>query len=232
MSLTSFFASLDFFQIATILGAIGLPFFYWIESIAWILKSLSPAHSIAIGVAKSNVLIYVGRFFYFCSYISIAYLIDHGVSTDRLQLIFLLTMVIGAGMQSLLLNRYLLNRKIFYFSRWFRFQYKPLFLEDIKVTFDKKVFMYSCLVSIALVIALFLPFLLANEFLNYRLTMNSFGQILNIIGTILLLLVLDPILYRKMDQGNLTDVLKPYILGRLMAFLIAVIYLTFDIYFF
>jgi len=83
-----------------------------------------------------------------------------------------------------------------------------------------------------LVIALFLPFLLANEFLNYRLTMNSFGQILNIIGTILLLLMLDPILYRKMDQGNLTDVLKPYILGRLMAFLIAVIYLTFEIYLF
>ena len=232
MSLTSFFTSLDFFQITTILGAIGLPFCYWIESIAWILKSLSPVNSIAIGVAKSNVLIYVGRFFYFSTYISIAYLIDHGVSTDRLKVIFLLAMIVCLCMHCLLLNEYLLNKKIFYFARFFRFQYRLLSLHNIKGSFDKKVFIYSCLVSIALVLALFIPFLLANEFLNYRLTMNSFGQILNILGTILLLLALDPILYRKMDQGNLTVVLRPYILGKLMAFFIAVVYLTFDIFLF
>jgi hypothetical protein len=232
VSLTSFFNSLDFFQIATIFGAIGLPFCYWIESIAWILKSLSPVNSIAVGVAKSNVLIYVGRFFYFFTYVSIAYLIDHGVSTDRLQMIFLLAMVICLCIHCFLLNEYLLNKIIFYFARFFRFQYKVLSFENVRVSFDKKVFIYSCLISIALLIALFLPFLLANEFLNYRLTMNSFGQILNVIGTVFLLLALDPILYRKMDQGNLSDVLKPYILGRLMAFFIAVIYLTFDIFLF
>jgi len=229
MSLNSFFTNLDFFQIATILGAIGLPIFYWIESIAWILKSLSPANSIAMGVAKSNVLLYVGRFFYFCSYISIAYLIDHGIETYYLQQIFLGAMVFSGIMQFLLLNNNALNKTVLFFSYFFRFQYNPINFPS-KIYFDKKVFIYSCVIGIGLVISFLAPFLLANQFLDYRLTLNSLGQVLNIFATLFLLLALDPILYKEMDNGRLLNVLKPYILGRLMAFLVIIISILFYLF--
>lgn len=74
------------------------------------------------------------------------------------------------------------------------------------------------------------PYVVASLFPAHRMALGAIGQIINSLGTLILLFLVDPILYRLMDNDELSENLQAYSYGRAFGFLIGsclILYISF-----
>lgn len=92
-------------------------------------------------------------------------------------------------------------------------------LGDIKKTPDDgKVLMITAASSSIFSLGLAVPYILASTYPDYRLTLASLGQVVNAVGTLLLLLFVDQILFQSIDDGTIRFKVIRYTIGRSLGF--------------
>jgi predicted anti-sigma-YlaC factor YlaD len=85
---------------------------------------------------------------------------------------------------------------------------------------NKKLASFTLISALIFSCAMAVPYVSAALFPEYRMTLGALGQIINSLGTILLLFLVDPILYKHMDNNQLKENLHGYYVGRFLGFLL------------
>lgn len=80
---------------------------------------------------------------------------------------------------------------------------------------DRALFTRTLLATMLLAAAATLPFVLASLFAQLRMTMGSVAQVMNFFGSITMISLVEPVLYRSIDREALGHVVFDYLLGRL-----------------
>ena len=87
-----------------------------------------------------------------------------------------------------------------------------------------KLGLYSTLTNTLIVIAMYLPFGIANAYPEMRMTSVYVGQLMNFFATLLVFSIQDPISMRLVDAGNLKEARTSLLDGRLFSYIIACVF--------
>lgn len=87
-----------------------------------------------------------------------------------------------------------------------------------------KLGLYSTLTNTLIVIAMYLPFGIANAYPEMRMTSVYVGQLMNFFATLLVFSIQDPISMRLVDAGNLKEARTSLLYGRLFSYIIACVF--------
>jgi hypothetical protein len=165
--------------------------------------------------ARANVYLYGGRFFALLFMMILSLIVDREPDFHRM-LIFISTSVSLAGIIHLLyLNSSaffkLINRIII-----FLLLKKIAYVNPLKAynKVDDTLFLNSWIATSILVFGVTSPYILACIMPEIRMTIATFGQVINAVGTVILLFKVEPLLYRRMDKNDLHIHIFSYIKGR------------------
>ncbi len=195
------------------------------------------ASSTACGYSFQNVTLTLSRFISFTFPPVIGYLIDQGISEERLIFLSYSCFAVGAICLTLvLLSRYIITE--FYMRAIIAYNTKNMSLfksfkaalvtkkDTVNVIvkskgLNKKIFFYSFLI-----ISIYSSMVLALNFLSHQFPENrgmilQFTGIFNGFGTILLTLFLDPLVAKYIDRKNsLDEVFYSALAGRICSYAI------------
>ena len=86
---------------------------------------------------------------------------------------------------------------------------------------DNTLFLNSWIATSILVFGVTSPYILACIMPEIRMTIATFGQVINAVGTVILLFKVEPLLYRRMDKNDLHVHVFSYIKGRCFGLMLA-----------
>lgn len=89
---------------------------------------------------------------------------------------------------------------------------------EIRKKISFKVAFSSFVVNTAILLAMFVPFGVANSYPEYRMTAVYFGQIVNFSSTLMNFALLDPLLVRELRSGKVFSMLGGQIMGRIFSY--------------
>jgi hypothetical protein len=200
-----------------------------IETTSWSVRSLSNINSNGIFIARTNIYLYGGRFFMLFFSAGLGYVVDNGSTAKNILLLISISYMSAGLLHSLLLihkyNIFISSLVAKFLGLTIRKKYQSNNYKNNTIKIN------TLLSTVFFTGALMAPFMMASIFPQYRMTMVSLGQIINSIGTLILLFFVDPKLYKLMDEDKLFGSIKFYIQGRCFGFMIASI-LSFSIYLF
>jgi hypothetical protein len=85
---------------------------------------------------------------------------------------------------------------------------------------DNTLFLNSWVATSILVFGVTSPYIVASIMPEIRMTIATLGQVINAIGTVILLFKVEPLLYRRMDKNDLHIHVFSYIKGRCFGLLL------------
>ncbi|WP_339688734.1 hypothetical protein [uncultured Parasphingorhabdus sp.] len=190
---------------------------FLVESSSWWIKAACPTGKIGLYVSRSNIYLYFGRFFTLAYSALIALSIEKGSQANFVSLILALGFLAAFSTHILLL----LGGKpteitVRLLSRTLRLPSGDL-QPSAHRKFDRKIVVHTATASFCFSIGITLPLLLAVMIPQYRMSLTYAGQIVNAVGTILLLFMVDQRLFKSLDEGTLQHDLPSYSLGRAVA---------------
>jgi hypothetical protein len=86
---------------------------------------------------------------------------------------------------------------------------------------DNTLFLNSWIATSILVFGVTSPYILACIMPEIRMTIATFGQVINAVGTVILLFKVEPLLYRRMDKNDIHVHVFSYIKGRCFGLMLA-----------
>ena len=209
-------------------AAVSLCLMFWVDTYAWFVRSNALSNGSARVIAKSNLIMYSSRAFAFVFQFSIAYYLEAfklsaGIFEISLIGFFLAALIHFTTFYCEAPRRHSWRAIVFQLTairRWDS-QIMNIELPPVKPWKWTKLTMATAASTAIFGMALAIPYLLAFRNPDYRLTYGSLIQLLNFLGTLFLLYFVDPILYKRMDEGTLRETIYEYISGRIFGFFIS-----------
>lgn len=192
-----------------------------IDSTAWHIRGLAQIEERGTFISKTNIFLYGGRFFSLLYMTSLAYLVDIGGTAA--EIIF----VSAAGfLISSVANHFVLGlrnvRKRFVESVASALRLPPrqcdidaeYFHMFSMAAIKNKLFIFSSMATIVFSMGISIPYVVASIFPEYRMTFNNLGQIINSLGMLMVLLIIDNQMYRDWDKGSIRESNEYYTSSR------------------
>lgn len=188
-----------------------------IETTSWTIRALSTPGSSGIFIARTNIYLYGGRLFALLYIIFMSYLVDKGANTSdilsAMATAYLLTWATHVAFRHSSLLKRLISTTTVTFLRL------PVIDGITRKEIVNNALRQSTLIAtLFFVAAMSLPYVLAASYPTYRMTFSSLGQIINSFGTLILLFIVDPKLYKLMDEKKLSTQIFEYERGRTLGF--------------
>ena len=194
-----------------------------VETSSWWVKGCCPPGAIGLFVSRSNIYLYFGRFFTLGFNVLLAFSIEQGASERdvawTLGIGFMASAVVhvillrgGRPTQWLLggLNRALL------LPNWQKIHPLP---DHLLASRPSGPLLWGTMgATLAFSLGASLPLLLAVAIPEYRMSLSYLGQVVNAMGTLALLFLVDQALFKALDNGSLVTALPSYGTGRAIAF--------------
>jgi hypothetical protein len=203
------------FDFLLLIAAIGFGVSSLIETTSWALRAMSNKSNQGLFNAKANIYLYGGRFFALLFMMILSLIVDHETNLHQVVFFIAISVSFAALLQVLYRHSnffFLSINRIMIFLFLKKISNVNLLITQHKI--DNRLFINSWLATLILVFGVTSPYLLASLFPNIRMTISTFGQVINAIGTIILLFKVDPILYQRMDKNDLNIHVFSYIKGR------------------
>lgn len=213
MSLSLFLASCGF---------IGICLF--VETSSWVIRSFaSRVSEEASGrfISRTNIYLYGGRLFSLLFSVCASFMVDKGSSASNIT-VFVAASIFFAALLHLLL---IFENKIPFKIAGFLGLPVSTSREFFKLN-NIKLFCNTAFSAIFFTFAMALPYAMGSLFSEMRMTISNIGQLINSLGTLLLLFIVDPILYGAMDRKELDKMVASYVFGRFFGFLVGAILLV------
>lgn len=208
----------------TLVCIISLPMLFLLESITWYIRSLSIENKIAWVIAKTNMVVYFSRFFYLAYLTLIYYQLENGSSLNKTLTILFCAFLISVVFQGLIFTS--IGKSVIQkISNLYGIEINKIEVKKRKI--DIKLFIYNVMAVILISLGVILPAILAYIYPNQRLTLSVSYQIMNAFGTFILLSKVDPVLSESMDLGYLNEIIRSYLLSRILAFTIGALFVGF-----
>lgn len=191
-----------------------------VETSSWSIRVYAAEGSIGTYIARTNMYLYGGRLFAVLTQVVIGFLVDQGANPFVVLKIFLGSFAAASISHGLIFGRKKARLAIeFSLLRLMRFDEPSTFspFEGLK---DRNLFLATTASATIFSLALMAPLVLASVFPDYRLTLNNAGSLINLLGMLVLLGYLDPLMYRALDEGSISDKIDSYLWGRAAGFLI------------
>lgn len=179
-----------------------------IETTTWILRSYAGPDESGKYIARTNIYLYGGRFFSLFFGLGASFMVDAGISTSSILLV-IASAILSASISHLLISRF----------EWVLFKIAFLLKLEVKNINKNKIDnnrlkRNSTISTFIFSFGLTIPYIIASRFPDLRMTLSNLGQIINALGTLILLFIVDPILYKEMDSGNLRGSIYSFVKGR------------------
>jgi hypothetical protein len=210
---------MDHFSLAllAVLSGLSLCVQFTIESSTWYFRSL-PAGSRGLGglLSIANQVLYSSRIFAFVFQLCIALLVDYGAPKQ-----FLLGGFVVAIIGSTLVHALLFfgpGQVVLHKLAGRLVDGDPRILSTRFTGGATPYVLKAAASTILICAAAVVPYGLALTFPTIRLTMGSLSQVLNSLGAIMLISVVEPTLYRSLDRDSLPQQLGEYFVGRIYGF--------------
>ena len=194
-----------------------------VETSSWWIKGCCPTGAIGLYVSRSNIFLYFGRFFTLGFNVLLAYSIERGASERTVALtlgfgfvasaIVHLVVLRGGPLTQLLLSGF--NRTLFLPNAQNIHPVPPHLLPPSK---SGPLLWGTTAATLAFSLGASLPLLLAVAIPEYRMSLSYIGQVVNAMGTLALLFLVDQSLFKSLDNGVLLTSLPIYGSGRALAF--------------
>ena len=210
------------FEFLLLIAAIGFGMSSLIETTSWTLRAMSNKSNQGLFNAKANIYLYGGRFFALFFMMILSLIVDKQADLHHVLMFISISVSFAALLQLLYWHSnlfFLLINRIMIFL--FLKKITNVNLLNIQNKIDKRLFINSWVATLILVFGVTSPYLLAALYPNVRMTISTFGQVINAIGTIILLFKVDPILYQRMDKDDLHIHVFSYIKGRYFGLIFA-----------
>lgn len=198
-----------------------------VETSSWWVKGCCPPGAIGLFVSRSNIYLYFGRFFTLGFNVLLAFSIERDASESDIAWTLGFGFLASAAVHLVLLRggratQWMLsglNRALF-LPNWQNVHPLPAMLLPSEVS-SKPLLWGTMAATLAFSLGASLPLLLAVAIPEYRMSLSYIGQIVNAMGTLALLFLVDQSLFKALDKGSLVAVLPYYGAGRSIAFAIA-----------
>lgn len=215
-------------SLVAIIAIISISIAMIIDSTAWHIRGLARLEERGVFISKTNIFLYGGRFFSLLYMTSLSYLVDIGGSA------FQIIMVSAAGfLVSSASNKLILGvrgiRKVFVetVSNILRLPHRECNINTVSFrifsssSFKSSLFIFSTLATIVFSMGISVPYVIASLFPDYRMTFNNLGQIINSLGMLMVLLIIDNRMYRDWDMGLILDSNEQYTSSRVAGLMVA-----------
>jgi len=178
-------------------------------------------------IAKANWVQYQARILTMVSVVILTYSYERNLITFSifylLSLVFLISAIIGV-MYIRYFNFYNFSNILLNLPTYFSFKnlYREKYYYKIKIVVGK-VWGYSLLLNLLINFAIVIPFVLAANNPDIRMTSAYIGQALNFIASVVNFNLVEPKYYRALDQGMESSVSSQIILSKIFSNLIVAI---------
>jgi hypothetical protein len=199
-----------------VICAFGFAVALFIETSSWCVRSRSRIFDQGLFNSRANIYLYGSRAFLLTFVLSMSFLIDKKISGE------LVILVVATALTLALLLHLAFKYSLIFNKRVLEVILKYLALNgdgrEKIVELDSRfgLMRNTAMATVILTFGVVSPFIIAQNYPDIRMTIGAFGQIINAFGTILLLLKVDPIMYRGMDDGTLFTLVDSYVDGRIV----------------
>jgi hypothetical protein len=212
-------------NISLTICSVLLPLLYLVETISWLLKAAYSDLGIGYVVAKTNIWLYGSRSL-MIGYIGILYYsFESGVGLHSVLSTIEVSLLISSLLHILLLvkksRQFILTVSSKLLS--LRTKERDLSLGNFKLA--PSLFTLTMLSVMFFNVGVAAPILVSSMHPSYSLTSSVSTQVCNAVGTILLLLYVEPKLYTDLDASRIHESLPSYLLGRLAGMAISLLFL-------
>jgi hypothetical protein len=172
--------------------------------------------------ARANVYLYGGRFFALLFMMILSLIVDREPDFHHVLIFISISVSLAAIIHLLYWNSSIffkcVNRIII-----FLLLKKMLYVNPLKTQnkVDNTLFLNSWIATSILIFGVTSPYILACIMPEIRMTIATFGQVINAVGTVILLFKVEPLLYRRMDKNDLHIHVCSYIKGRCFGLVLA-----------
>lgn len=215
-------------MILPLIAAISLSLVFLVETFAWFLRANALKDGRAYVISKSNIILYSSRGFAFGFQASISYYLETQGIASGVFFVCIVGFVTATLTHTLTFYNPVVRRVVWNcmvglmkkINRWDS-NLMANELASICRVRSPQLFIVTSISTAIFGLAITLPYLLALYNPTFRLTFTSLIQLLNFFGTIFLLYLVDPIMYKLMDKCELKFSIYDYIAGRIAGFLIS-----------
>jgi Alternate to MurJ len=192
-----------------------------IDSAAWHIRAMSLSQERGLFISKTNIFLYGGRFFSLLYMTGLSFLVDIGKQPSEVVLLCAVGFVVAAVVNHILLG-IRSNRKAF-----MRLSARCLFLPRREApagrpaiaiilhdAASRRLFILSTIATFVFSMGISVPYIIAAVFPDFRMTFNNLGQIINSIGMLIILLLVDAKMYKDWDDDKLAETNEAYTLSR------------------
>ena len=196
-----------------------------IDTSGWWIRAFSDGSNMGTFVSKTNIYTYSGRLFSFTYMSFLSFYIESGANTFEVSKIIFVSLVGGAAAHGILLNRYDYSQNFLKFiAKTIKLDIGRNKLSQQPLDYGWKIKYAAASATAIFCLGMSAPYILASMFPNFRLTLSSVGQILNAVGMLFILLLVDQLLYKSWDRGELAAAVSYYNTGRIMGVIVAAMF--------
>jgi Alternate to MurJ len=210
------------FSILLLVAAFGFSISLLVETSAWVLRSMSTKSNHGFFNARANVYLYGGRFFALLFMMILSLIVDREPNFHHVLIFISISVSLAAIIQLFYWNSstfFKCINRIIIFLLLKKMPYVTPLKTHNKV--DHTLFLNSWIATSILVFGVTSPYILACIMPEIRMTIATFGQVINAVGTVILLFKVEPLLYRRMDKNDLHVHVFSYIKGRCFGLMLA-----------
>jgi hypothetical protein len=172
--------------------------------------------------ARANVYLYGGRFFALLFMMILSLIVDREPNFHHVLIFISISVSLAAIIQLLYWNSstfFKCVNRVIIFLLLKKMPYVIPLKTHNKV--DHTLFLNSWIATSILVFGVTSPYILACIMPEIRMTIATLGQVINAVGTVILLFKVEPLLYRRMDKNDLHVHVFSYIKGRCFGLMLA-----------
>jgi hypothetical protein len=172
--------------------------------------------------ARAGIYVYGGRFFALLFMTVLSLLVDKGSNLQDVMIFISISVSLAAIIQLLYWNSstfFKCVNRVIIFLLLKKMPYVIPLKTHNKV--DNTLFLNSWIATSILVFGVTSPYILACIMPEIRMTIATLGQVINAVGTVILLFKVEPLLYRRMDKNDLHVHVFSYIKGRCFGLMLA-----------
>ena len=202
-----------------------------IDSTAWHIRALSRIEERGLFISRTNIFLYGGRFFSLLYMTSLSYLVDIRSTAKEIILISAIGFFFSSLANHMVLGFRGVRKRFVETAAWtLRLPHRShdtgaahfrIFSRD---SLKSPLFILSSLATFVFSMGISIPYVVASIFPEYRMTFNNLGQIINSLGMLLVLLVIDNRMYRDWDHGTILQSNEIYTSSRTCGLMMASIF--------
>jgi hypothetical protein len=210
------------FNFFLFIAALGFSISLLVETSSWALRGMSTESNHGYFNARANIYLYGGRFFALLFMMILSLIVDHKADLHRVLIFIAISSSFAALIQLLYWNSNVFFKSVNRIIIFLLLKKMPHVNHlNIHNKVDRTLFLNSWVATSILIFGVTSPYIVASIMPEIRMTIATFGQAINAIGTVILLFKVEPLLYRRMDKNDLHVHVFSYIKGRCFGLIFA-----------